>query len=152
MPALSPTMEAGQISKWNLEPGARFNAGDILLTVETDKAEVDVEAQDEGYMGPQLVPARKSIKVGEVIAVLGEDAEDINGNVDIPSAWKSPDESTPRTTTDASEEKIKSSGTSAGACSSGSSENKERAAKYANLHPVAKMPLSPAVSRILMEK
>ncbi|KAG0149749.1 hypothetical protein CROQUDRAFT_653311 [Cronartium quercuum f. sp. fusiforme G11] len=151
MPALSPTMEAGQISRWNLEPGARFSAGDILLTVETDKAEVDVEAQDDGYMGPQLVSARTSIKVGEVIAVLGEEAGDVSEKVEVPETWKSSGDSAVPRSTQSSEDKVQSRGTSDGACASSSSDHKQYAGQYANLHPTAKMPLSPAVTRILIE-
>ncbi|EGG02317.1 uncharacterized protein MELLADRAFT_117566 [Melampsora larici-populina 98AG31] len=151
MPALSPTMESGQISKWNLDPGTAFSAGDILLTVETDKAEVDVEAQDDGYMGQHLVPARTAVKVGEVIAVLGEEAEDVNKSVEVPEAWKSTGDSSGSIKTEDSQNKIKSTGTSDGACASSSSDNKKSAAEFGNLHPTAKMPLSPAVSRLLIE-
>lgn len=147
-------MEAGQISKWNLSPGSRFSAGDILLTVETDKAEVDVEAQEDGYMGPQLVAARTTIKVGEVIAVIGEEEGDISSDVEIPIAWKSSADPSVSAAppVDNSTDRIKSTGTTAGACSSSTSDNKNNAEVYANLHPISKMPLSPAVSRILIEQ
>ncbi|KAI7936358.1 hypothetical protein MJO29_015661 [Puccinia striiformis f. sp. tritici] len=99
MPALSPTMEAGQISKWSIKTGERFSAGDVLLTIETDKAEVDVEAQDDGYMGSQLFgPGSanndiKSITVGEVIAVLGDHSDDVKGTVNVPLEWNSSNKS-----------------------------------------------------------
>ncbi|KAH9814669.1 hypothetical protein DFH28DRAFT_970803 [Melampsora americana] len=151
MPALSPTMESGQISKWNLQPGTAFSAGDILLTVETDKAEVDVEAQDDGYMGQHLVPAHTAVKVGEVIAVLGEEVEDVNQSVEVPEAWKTTGDPSASITTEDSQNKIKSTGTSDGACAGSSSDNKKSATQFGNLHPTAKMPLSPAVSRLLIE-
>ena len=50
LPALSPTMEAGNIAKWKLSEGASFAAGDVLCEIETDKATVDFEAQDEGVI------------------------------------------------------------------------------------------------------
>ena len=50
MPALSPTMEAGTIASWKVEEGTAFAAGDVICEVETDKATVDFEAQDEGVL------------------------------------------------------------------------------------------------------
>merc|ERR1719245_1073395 len=57
MPSLSPTMESGSISRWNKSTGDEFAAGDVLCEVETDKATVDFEAQDEGVIGKILVEA-----------------------------------------------------------------------------------------------
>ena len=50
MPALSPTMTEGNITSWKVKEGDTFSAGDVLLEVETDKAQMDVEAQDDGIM------------------------------------------------------------------------------------------------------
>ena len=50
MPALSPTMTEGNIAKWSVKEGDSFSAGDVLLEIETDKASMDVEAQDDGIM------------------------------------------------------------------------------------------------------
>ena len=50
LPALSPTMETGNIASWKLSEGAEFAPGDILCEIETDKATVDFEAQDEGFL------------------------------------------------------------------------------------------------------
>lgn len=55
MPAMSPTMTEGSISEWKLKEGDSFAAGDVLLSIETDKASIDVEAQDDGIMGKILV-------------------------------------------------------------------------------------------------
>jgi len=57
MPGLSPTMESGSISAWNVEEGEAFSAGDSLCSIETDKATVDFEAQDDGILAKQLVEA-----------------------------------------------------------------------------------------------
>ncbi|KAI7207136.1 hypothetical protein KC365_g16736, partial [Hortaea werneckii] len=50
MPALSPTMTEGNIANWKLKEGESFSAGDVLLEIETDKATMDVEAQDDGIL------------------------------------------------------------------------------------------------------
>lgn len=57
MPALSPTMTEGTVTEWKFAVGDKFVAGDILLQIETDKASIDVEAQDDGVMGMILVRA-----------------------------------------------------------------------------------------------
>lgn len=51
MPALSPTMETGTLSEWYLEEGSGFSAGESIAKIETDKASIDFEAQDDGYIG-----------------------------------------------------------------------------------------------------
>lgn len=60
MPAMSPTMTSGTISRWNKQPGEAFEAGEVLLEIETDKASIEVEAQDAGVMGKVLVSAKAS--------------------------------------------------------------------------------------------
>lgn len=55
MPAMSPTMTEGGISTWKMKEGDTFAAGDIILEIETDKATMDVEAQDDGVMAKILV-------------------------------------------------------------------------------------------------
>lgn len=77
MPALSPTMEAGSIAKWNVEVGESFAAGDSLCEVETDKATVDFESQDDGTIAKILVEAGPGdIPCGDPIMILVEDAAD----------------------------------------------------------------------------
>jgi pyruvate dehydrogenase E2 component (dihydrolipoamide acetyltransferase) len=51
MPALSPTMETGVLSEWFVEEGSEFSAGQSLAKIETDKASIDFEAQDDGFIG-----------------------------------------------------------------------------------------------------
>ncbi|KAA1067852.1 hypothetical protein PGT21_018731 [Puccinia graminis f. sp. tritici] len=149
MPALSPTMEAGQISKWNVKTGDRFSAGDVLLTIETDKAEVDVEAQDDGYMGSQLFgpgtkTTTKTINVGEVIAILGEQEEDIKAT-DVPSEWNSQNSSTSSDHNSASAQEGQAHSPSSTVQSQTSTANPPGQVLKTLL------PLSPAVSRILNE-
>ncbi|KAA1477108.1 single hybrid motif-containing protein [Dentipellis sp. KUC8613] len=79
MPAMSPTMEEGGISSWKLKEGDSFSAGDVLLEIETDKATIDVEAQEDGILGKILAPdGTKNIPVGKVIALLAEQGDDIS--------------------------------------------------------------------------
>jgi pyruvate dehydrogenase E2 component (dihydrolipoamide acetyltransferase) len=83
MPALSPTMTEGNVSKWLKKEGDTVKAGDVIAEIETDKATMEVEAVDEGKIGKIVVPAgTEGVKVNDVIAVLleeGESAKDIAG-------------------------------------------------------------------------
>ena len=56
MPALSPTMEEGNLAKWLVNEGDNVSSGDVIAEIETDKATMEVEAVDEGTMGKILVP------------------------------------------------------------------------------------------------
>ncbi|ESX49902.1 pyruvate dehydrogenase complex E1 component subunit beta [Mesorhizobium sp. C416B] len=76
MPALSPTMEEGNLSKWLKNEGDKVVAGDVIAEIETDKATMEVEAVDEGTIGKIVVPAgTEGVKVNAVIAVLLQDGE-----------------------------------------------------------------------------
>ncbi len=79
MIALSPTMEEGIIGKWNKKEGNPITPGDILCEVETDKAAMDYETMAEGRLLKILVPEGGSASIGEPIAVVGEEGEDIEG-------------------------------------------------------------------------
>ncbi|KAI0253823.1 single hybrid motif-containing protein [Lactifluus subvellereus] len=84
MPAMSPTMTEGGIASWKKREGDSFAAGDVLLEIETDKAVIDVEAQEDGIMGKILVQdGQKNIPVGKAIALLAEEGDDIS-NIEIP--------------------------------------------------------------------
>ncbi len=77
MPALSPTMEEGNLAKWCKAEGDKVEAGDVIAEIETDKATMEVEAVDEGVMGKILVPeGTQNVKVNELIALLLDDGED----------------------------------------------------------------------------
>lgn len=83
MPALSPTMEEGTLSKWLVAEGDMIASGDIVAEIETDKATMEVEAVDEGLIGKILIPAgTENVKVNETIAIILEDGESID-DVDI---------------------------------------------------------------------
>ena len=71
-------MESGSIGSWNLEAGDSFSAGDVICSVETDKATVDFEAQDDGVVAKILADAGSGeIQVGEPIMVIVEDEDDV---------------------------------------------------------------------------
>src|ERR1700743_1067110 len=79
MPALSPTMEEGKLSKWLVKEGDTVKSGDILAEIETDKATMEFEAVDEGRIGKILVPAgTEGVKVNAPIATLLADGESGN--------------------------------------------------------------------------
>jgi pyruvate dehydrogenase E1 component beta subunit len=77
MPALSPTMEEGTLSRWLKKEGDTISSGDIIAEIETDKATMEVEAVDEGILAKILVAeGTEGVKVNAIIAVLAEDGED----------------------------------------------------------------------------
>ncbi|RWP74178.1 pyruvate dehydrogenase complex E1 component subunit beta [Mesorhizobium sp.] len=79
MPALSPTMEEGNVSKWLKNEGDKVVAGDVIAEIETDKATMEIEAVDEGTLAKIVVPAgTEGVKVNALIAVLAVDGEDID--------------------------------------------------------------------------
>src|ERR1700691_1824296 len=90
MPALSPTMEKGNLAKWLKKEGDKVKAGDILAEIETDKATMEYEAIDEGVIAKILVPeGTTDIAVNQPIAVLAAEGEDVKaaaaGSVAAPS-------------------------------------------------------------------
>lgn len=84
MPALSPTMEEGKLSKWLKKEGDKVSSGDVIAEIETDKATMEVEAVDEGTIGKLLIAeGTEGVKVNSVIAVLlgdGETADSIGAS------------------------------------------------------------------------
>lgn len=77
MPALSPTMEEGNLAKWLVKEGDHVAPGDVIAEIETDKATMEVEAVDEGTVAKIVVPAgTEGVKVNSVIAVLAAEGED----------------------------------------------------------------------------
>ena len=76
MPALSPTMEEGTLSKWDIKVGDKVSPGDTVAEIETDKATMEVDAADEGTLAKIVVPAgTQGVKVNALIGVLAEDGE-----------------------------------------------------------------------------
>lgn len=90
MPALSPTMEEGKLSKWLKKEGDKVTSGDILAEIETDKATMEVEAVDEGTIGKILVAeGTDGVKVNTIIAVLLGEGESADA-VSAPKAAEAP--------------------------------------------------------------
>jgi pyruvate dehydrogenase E2 component (dihydrolipoamide acetyltransferase) len=78
MPALSPTMEKGNLAKWLKKEGDKVKSGDVIAEIETDKATMEVEAVDEGTIAKIVVPeGTADVPVNDVIAVLAGDGEDV---------------------------------------------------------------------------
>jgi pyruvate dehydrogenase E2 component (dihydrolipoamide acetyltransferase) len=78
MPALSPTMEKGNLAKWLKKEGDPVKAGDIIAEIETDKATMEVEAADEGVLAKIVVPeGTADVPVNQLIAVLAGEGEDV---------------------------------------------------------------------------
>ncbi|MCR6501942.1 pyruvate dehydrogenase complex dihydrolipoamide acetyltransferase [Shinella sp. CPCC 101442] len=78
MPALSPTMEEGNLAKWLVKEGDTVKSGDVIAEIETDKATMEVEAVDEGVVAKLVVPAgTEGVKVNSLIAILAADGEDV---------------------------------------------------------------------------
>ena len=77
MPALSPTMEEGNLAKWLVKEGDHVSPGDVIAEIETDKATMEVEAVDEGTVAKLVVPAgTEGVKVNALIAILAGEGED----------------------------------------------------------------------------
>src|SRR5271169_6268300 len=84
MPALSPTMEKGNLAKWLKKEGESVKAGDVIAEIETDKATMEVEAVDEGRIGKILVPeGTEGVSVNQPIAILLEEGEDASAMKDM---------------------------------------------------------------------
>ncbi|KFY19579.1 hypothetical protein V493_07907 [Pseudogymnoascus sp. VKM F-4281 (FW-2241)] len=114
MPALSPTMTEGNIANWKVKEGDSFVAGDVLLEIETDKASMDVEAQDDGIVAKIVKgDGAKGIPVGARIGVLAESGDDISSleipaeesaQAEAPKKQESPKEEQPAKQAEAKEE------------------------------------------------
>src|SRR6266849_2777398 len=76
MPALSPTMEKGNLAKWLKKEGETIKSGDVIAEIETDKATMEVEATDEGTLGQILIPeGTADVAVNTPIATILSDGE-----------------------------------------------------------------------------
>src|SRR5919107_267655 len=77
MPALSPTMEKGNLAKWLKKEGDKIKSGDVIAEIETDKATMEVEAVDEGVLAKIVVPeGTADVPVNELIALIAGEGED----------------------------------------------------------------------------
>ena len=91
MPALSPTMETGNLAKWLKKEGETIKAGDVIAEIETDKATMEVEAVDEGTLGKILVAeGAQDVPVNQPIAILLSEGEDKSALAEAPKAAPAP--------------------------------------------------------------
>src|SRR6516165_1853603 len=91
MPALSPTMEKGNLAKWLKKEGDKIKSGDVIAEIETDKATMEYEAVDDGTLAKIIVPeGTQDVAVNSVIAVLANEGEDVKAaaSVKAPTAPK----------------------------------------------------------------
>ena len=87
LPAMSPTMESGTVAKWNVKEGDKVSAGDVLAEIETDKATMELETDEEGVVGKIIVAeGTEDVAVGTRIAVLLEEGEDASALDDLSDA------------------------------------------------------------------
>src|SRR5947208_17068513 len=83
MPALSPTMEKGNLAKWHKKEGDPVKTGDVIAEIETDKATMEVEAVDDGTLGKILVPeGTNDVAVNTPIAMILGEGEDASALTD----------------------------------------------------------------------
>ncbi len=87
MPALSPTMEKGNLAKWLKKEGETIKSGDVIAEIETDKATMEVEATDEGTLGKILIPeGTADVAVNTPIATILADGESAADLAKVPAA------------------------------------------------------------------
>ena len=91
MPALSPTMEKGNLAKWLKKEGDRVKSGDVIAEIETDKATMEYEAVDDGVLAKIFVPeGTADVPVNQPIAVLASEGEDVKAAAAAPAARPAP--------------------------------------------------------------
>ncbi|KAG5642407.1 hypothetical protein DXG03_002839 [Asterophora parasitica] len=137
-------MTEGGISSWKKKEGEAYSTGDVLLEIETDKATIDVEAQDDGVLGKILLPdGSKNIPVGKVIALLAEEGDDIS-NLHAPKEESAP---APKAETSTSQPPS-APPTPAPAETSSSSPSQQ---SHSSAHVTHSRPIFPSVLRLLQE-
>lgn len=109
MPALSPTMNQGNIAKWLKKEGDKIDVGDVLCEIETDKATLEFESLEEGYLAKILAPeGSKDVLVGQPIAITVEDPDEIKS---VPSHISSGGEAKDERSTQTADHKESTTGT-----------------------------------------
>ena len=99
MPALSPTMEKGNLARWLKKEGDKIKSGDVIAEIETDKATMEYEAVDEGTLAKIVVPeGTQDVAVNSVIAVLAGEGEDVKAAASAAKAAPAPEKKVEATT------------------------------------------------------
>ncbi|KAI1812142.1 mitochondrial pyruvate dehydrogenase protein x component-like protein [Poronia punctata] len=141
MPALSPTMTEGNVSTWKVKEGDSFAAGDVLLEIETDKASMDVEAQEDGIlMKIMQTDGSKGVQVGTRIGVLAEPGDDIS-QLEIPADEQSAQKETKQESKDEPQQ----------SATPEQSNEQKQPRKSGEKAPPQKYPLYPSVAHLLKE-
>ncbi|KAI0887379.1 pyruvate dehydrogenase protein x component [Annulohypoxylon maeteangense] len=141
MPALSPTMTEGNIASWKIKEGDSFSAGDVLLEIETDKATMDVEAQDDGVLFKIMQgDGSKNVQVGVRIGVVAEPGDDLS-TLEIPADEKPAQK-------DAKKEEPSSQKASQGSAPEKQPSGPKKTGQKA---PPQKYPLYPSVEHLIKE-
>ncbi|TVR18866.1 MAG: pyruvate dehydrogenase complex dihydrolipoamide acetyltransferase [Balneolaceae bacterium] len=112
MPKLSDTMEEGVIAKWNVKEGDKVSSGDVIAEVETDKATMEVEVFDDGTILKIMAQEGEAIPLGGLIAIIGDEGEDISDMVDGSGAGDSAEKETKTESKEPKKEEKKESGDS----------------------------------------
>src|SRR6266496_700329 len=82
LPKLSPTMEEGVLVRWTKKEGDKVSPGDLVAEVETDKANMDFNIEDEGVLLKLLVKEGETVKLGAPVAIIGKAGEDVSALVE----------------------------------------------------------------------
>jgi hypothetical protein len=141
-------MTEGNISSWKVKEGDSFSTGDVLLEIETDKATMDVEAQEDGIMAKIIqVDGTKGVQVGSRIAVLAEPGDDIS-SLEIPSDESKP---APKPTQKQEAMKEEPKAVPSQASESAASKSASSSSKPTGAGQNTKYPLYPAVTALIHE-
>lgn len=144
-------MTSGGIATWKVKEGQAFSAGDVLLEIETDKATMDVEAQDDGVLAKIVVQdGAKDVDVGRTIAMLAEEGDDIS-NVEVPQDDAAPKSSPAEDKSAQTSDKSAPESSTQTAASTGSAAPSTTGASSSNAHHHFKGPLFPSVQRLIAE-
>ncbi|KAI4597008.1 pyridoxine biosynthesis protein [Pestalotiopsis sp. 9143b] len=151
MPALSPTMTEGNIASWKVKEGDEFVAGDVLLEIETDKASMDVEAQDDGIMMKIFQgDGSKSVQVGTRIGVLAEPGDDIS-SLELPADESTKSSAQPPKDDAAAKKDATSGQPSEAAPQKKAADPSQRKKSSGGKAPPQKYPLYPSVEHLVKE-
>src|SRR5215468_8176016 len=82
LPKLSPTMEEGVLVRWTKKEGDKVSPGDLVAEVETDKANMDFNIEDEGMLLKLLVKEGDTVKLGAPVAIIGKAGEDVTALIE----------------------------------------------------------------------
>jgi pyruvate dehydrogenase E2 component (dihydrolipoamide acetyltransferase) len=160
MPALSPTMEKGNLAKWLKKEGDKVKPGDVIAEIETDKATMEYEAIEEGTLAKIVVPeGTQDVPVNQLIAVLAEEGEDVKtaaaaaakpppARADVPVKAESPGTASPQQTVRATPTPQKSATPQAIPAPAGAAGVNERAgAKASDSNRIFASPLARRLAR-----